>query len=219
MKVMVFMGAPGAGKGTAAEGICRATGCRHVSTGDLLRGAIAKRTPLGLRAEEFVKQGGLVPDDLMIGLVDEQFDGAGDGTLFLLDGFPRTLDQARRLDTSLRHRGGRVDYVFLLESPREVLVQRLSGRRLCRACGAGYHVTNIPPKRAGVCDRCGGDLYQRPDDEEATILRRLKVFEEQSADLLAYYASQGVLHRLDSSLSKEDTESKILGILGGGGLR
>lgn len=208
-----MMGAPGAGKGTAAEGVCKATGCRHVSTGDLLRQAIKLDTPLGRKADGYVRRGELVPDEVMIGLVTEQFEAAP-GALFLLDGFPRTLVQAKLLDEALKARGSRVSRVFLLETPRDVLVQRLGGRRLCRKCGASYHVTNIPPRRPGICDKCGGELYQRPDDEEKTILNRLEIFERQNADLVAHYRGQGVLHALDSSTSREDTEAKILGAMG-----
>ena len=215
MKVMVLLGAPGAGKGTAAEGIKEATRCHHISTGDLLREAVKQGSPVGREAEAYMKRGELVPDDIIIRMVEQQFEDSKQDDLFLLDGFPRTLPQAELLDRGLDRRGYRVGYVFSLEAPRDVLMQRLTGRRICKQCGANYHVTNMPPRKAGLCDRCGGVLYQRPDDQEATIATRLDVFQKQIEGLLAHYQRQGVLHGLDSGRAKEETVASIMQVLEG----
>jgi len=198
MRAIILLGAPGAGKGTIAEKIRDACGLVHLSTGDMLRLAVKQGTPVGLKADGFMKRGELVPDDVILGIVEERFDQGPADAFFLFDGFPRTQNQAELLDRSLSVRKGRIVRVFVLDAPREILLERLTGRRVCRACGQSYHIRNIPPKKAGVCDLCGGELYQRPDDCEATILNRLDVFKRQTESLIAYYDGQGIVDRVDS---------------------
>ncbi len=210
MKAIILLGAPGAGKGTIAEGIKAASPFIHVSTGDMLREAVKQGTVVGREAEAYMKRGELVPDALIIRIVEERLDkGSGDDA-YMFDGFPRTSEQARLLDASLARRGAKLDFVFLLDAPRALLISRLTGRRVCRACGAGYHVVNIPPKREGVCDTCGGALYQRPDDQESTILNRLDVYARQTESLIEYYRKQGILVKVDSAQHRQDTVAEIL---------
>jgi adenylate kinase len=157
-----------------------------------------------------MKRGELVPDDVIIGLVESRIAAGGKGDAYMFDGFPRTLEQARLLDECLARQEGRVSHVFLLDASRELLMSRLTGRRICRQCGANYHVVNIPPKRAGVCDACGGELYQRPDDQEATIVNRLEVYARQTESLIAYYEKKGILVRIDSSRHRQDVIADVL---------
>jgi adenylate kinase len=157
-----------------------------------------------------MERGELVPDDIIISLVEEELDKEDSGGLYMFDGFPRTIVQAELLEKSLASRGGRVSHVFDLVAPREVLVARLTGRRICRKCGTNFHVVNIPPKKEGVCDSCGGELYQRPDDHEGTIQNRLEVFKRQTESLVSRYAKEGVLVTIDSSRGVEDIRDDIL---------
>ena len=212
MKTIILLGAPGAGKGTIAEGIRAASAFLHISTGDMLRDAVKNGSPVGKQAEAFMKRGELVPDGVIVGIVEERLDKSGDDKAYMFDGFPRTLEQARLLDASLSRRGAKVDKVFLLDAPRDLLISRLTGRRVCRKCGQGYHVINIPPKRAGICDVCGGELYQRPDDSEATILNRLDVYTKQTESLIAWYERKGVLVRVNSAKARQDTVAEILSV-------
>jgi adenylate kinase len=214
VKSIILLGAPGAGKGTIAEGIRNASRFQHVSTGDMLRAAVKSGTPVGREAEAFMKRGELVPDGVIIGIVEEHLDKGSPEAAYMFDGFPRTLEQARLLDASLARRRAKVDYVFLLDAPRDLLIARLAGRRVCRKCGQGYHVVNIPPKKAGVCDLCGGELYQRPDDSEATVLNRLDVYARQTESLIEYYGKLGVLVKVDSARQRQDTVSDILRVAG-----
>ena len=209
MKAIILLGAPGAGKGTAAEGIKARTRYTHVSTGDMLRDAVKQGTAVGCEAEAFMKRGELVPDDIIIRIVEERLDKGATGAAYMFDGFPRTLTQAELLDQSLVKRGSKVSFVFYLDTPREVLISRLAGRRICRKCGANYHVVNIPPKKPGVCDACGGDLYQRPDDKEATVVNRLDVFARQTQALIDYYERKGVLVRVDSARPRDETIADV----------
>jgi adenylate kinase len=210
VKAIILLGPPGAGKGTIAEGIREASAFVHVSTGDMLREAVKQGTAEGKQAEGYMKRGELVPDEVIIRIVEERLDHGKAGAAYMFDGFPRTLEQARLLDESLKRRGAGVDHVFLLEAPRDLLMSRLTGRRICRRCGANYHVRNIPPKREGVCDACGGGLYQRPDDREDTILNRLDVYSRQTESLVRYYEQQGVLVRVDSARPRQETVSEVL---------
>lgn len=212
VKTIILLGAPGAGKGTIAEGIRTASRFVHVSTGDMLRDAIKNGSAVGKQAEAFMKRGELVPDGVIIGIVEERLDKGGASDSYMFDGFPRTMEQARLLDESLARRRAKVDKVFLLDAPRALLISRLTGRRVCRKCGQGYHVVNIPPKKSGVCDLCGGELYQRPDDSEATILNRLEVYAKQTESLIAWYKEKDVLVRVDSSKARQDTVAEILSV-------
>jgi len=190
---VVLLGAPGAGKGTQAERIQARFDLPHISTGEMLRAAVAQGTGMGLAAKRYMESGDLVPDDVVVGVVRDRLaePDAGDG--FLLDGFPRTLPQAERLDTMLADEGRAITHVVLIEVPEDELVRRLAGRRMCRGCGKGYHMVFDPPKADGVCDVCGGELYQRTDDNEATVRNRLEVYEEQTAPLVGYYKARDVL--------------------------
>lgn len=214
MKTIILLGAPGAGKGTIAEGIRNASRFIHVSTGDMLRAAVKNGTEVGKRADGFMKRGELVPDDVIVGIVEERLSAGARNDAYMFDGFPRTLEQARLLDASLVRHASKVDFVFLLDAPRELLIARLTGRRICRKCGQGYHMVNIPPKKSGICDLCGGDLYQRADDSEATILNRLDVYTKQTESLISYYEKSGVLVRVDSAKARQETVAEILQVAG-----
>ena len=189
----VLLGAPGAGKGTQAERIVGEYGVPHVSTGDILRAAVAAGTELGRVAQRHMEAGELVSDEVVIGIVGDRLAEPDAATGFLLDGFPRTLEQARALDDMLADAGRRLTLVIVLDVPEEELVERLSGRRMCRDCGKGYHLTFDPPADEGVCDACGGELYQRTDDNEETVRNRLAVYAHQTRPLIEYYASRGLV--------------------------
>lgn len=210
MKAIILLGAPGAGKGTLAEGVKTATAFLHVSTGDMLRAAIKAGSPTGLEAKAFMEKGELVPDDVILRIVGERLAQGRPDDQYMFDGFPRTLEQARQLDETLARLGGAIDQVFLLEVPTPVIVSRLSGRRICKGCGAVYHVTNIPSKVAGVCDQCGGALYQRPDDSEATVLNRLDVYQRQTASLIDFYERKGVLVRVNAGTNPQAATAELL---------
>jgi adenylate kinase len=215
MQTIILMGAPGSGKGTAAERLAGATGYRHLSTGDLLREAVKSDSPLGREARGYMESGALVPDALILSLVRDTLARDGAEAKVMFDGFPRTLDQARALDGIVAELGGRLVAVFQLNVPEDVIVRRLSGRRVCPACKAVFNVfTSMKPKVEGVCDRCGGALVQRPDDTEATVHNRLQVYARQSAPLVEYYRGQGVLFDIDGE-DREGTLSSIQAVLAG----
>ena len=210
MNTIILLGAPGAGKGTLAEGVRAATDFIHVSTGDMLRAAIKAGTSTGLEAKAFMDKGELVPDEVILRIVRERLAQGRPTDRYMFDGFPRTLEQARGLDETLAALNGRVNQVFLLEVPTPVIVSRLSGRRICKSCGAVYHVTNIPSKVEGVCDQCGGPLYQRPDDSEETVLNRLEVYQRQTASLIDFYETKGVLVRINAGTTPRDATAELL---------
>lgn len=210
MKAIILLGAPGAGKGTLAEGIRSQTDYIHVSTGDMLRAAIKAGRETGLEARAYMEKGELVPDDLIMRIVGERLSQGSETDQYMFDGFPRTTEQARLLDETLAKSGAKVDQVFLLEVPTEVIVSRLSGRRICKGCGAVYHVTNIPPKVEGICDQCGGELYQRPDDSEETVLNRLGVYEKQTASLIDFYEKKGVLVRINAGTNPQAATAELM---------
>ena len=190
---VILLGGPGAGKGTQAERIVADFGLPHISTGEMLRAAVAKGTQMGLEAQKYMESGALVPDEVVIGVVRERLaePDAGDG--FLLDGFPRTIPQAEQLDAMLAEAGRAVTHVVLIDVPADELVQRIAGRRSCAGCGKLYNVTFDPPKADGVCDVCGRELVQRADDNEDTVRNRIGVYEDQTAPLIGYYTERGVL--------------------------
>lgn len=187
------MGAPGAGKGTQATRLTAALGVPHVSTGDMLRAAAASGTPLGLEARRTMEQGLLVPDDVMIGIVDQRLKSPDCRSGFILDGFPRTVAQARALEALLVRRGEPLDAVLHVRVPREELVRRLAGRRVCRACGAMTHQDTHPPTAGGGCVRCGSELFQREDDREETVRQRMDVYTRETAPVLEHYRAAGLL--------------------------
>jgi len=190
---IIFLGPPGAGKGTQASDLAREWGVSHVATGDMLREAARKGTRLGLEAKRYMDRGALVPDEVVIGLVDERLGQADAGSGWVLDGFPRTVAQAEALDRLLGQRRLDLDrVVFFAVSPEE-LVRRLTGRRVCRQCGTAYHLMFHPPASPGRCDRCGGALYQREDDAESAVTHRLEVYANQTAPLLDYYRARQLL--------------------------
>ena len=196
MSRVIFLGAPGAGKGTQARRLAAGSGVPQVATGDMLREAAAAGTPLGREAKRFMDQGALVPDEVVIGLVDERLSRPDAGKGYVLDGFPRTVAQAEALDALLRRLGQDLDRVVFFDVSRDELLRRLTGRRVCRQCGTAFHLVSAPPKAAGRCDQCGGELYQRDDDAEATVGRRLDVYQTQTAPLLDYYRKRGLLVRV-----------------------
>lgn len=197
---LVILGPPGAGKGTHAEILTKELGIPHVSTGDMLRESIKAGSPLGLKAKQYMDKGSLVPDEVVIGLVIERLKQPDAAKGFILDGFPRTPQQAERLDESLREMHMPLDYVLDFATSLPMIFMRLAGRRVCSKCSRTYNLKNWPPKKQGICDDCGGELLQRPDDKEETIEKRLKVYHEQTEPLIEYYRKQGVLEDLDGDL-------------------
>ena len=205
----IFLGPPGAGKGTQARQLAETWSVAHVATGDMLREALAQGTPLGLEARRYMDSGGLVPDEVVIGLVADRLTRPDARGGFVLDGFPRTAAQAEALDRLLAARGLGLDRVIFLDVTRPELLRRLTGRRVCRTCGATYHLISAPPRTAGRCDACGGELYQREDDAEAAVARRLDVYQSQTAPLLAYYRSRGQLACVPGEGTVEQVAAEI----------
>ena len=212
---LVLLGAPGVGKGTQAAEISRRTGLPHISTGDLLRAAIRDGSPLGRRVAAMVERGELVPDGLVGEMMEERLarPDAADG--FILDGFPRTVAQADLLDRILARRGQALDRVISIEVPEAEIVERLAGRRSCGQCGAIYHVRYNRPKVEGICDRCGSELRQRPDDTEAVIAERLRAYREQTAPLAARYRKVGRLVEIDGRGRPDEVFGRIAAVVPG----
>jgi len=190
---LLIMGPPGAGKGTQAERLVKEVDITHISTGDMFRAAIKEGTDMGKKAKEFMDQGALVPDEVVVGMVKERLSKPDCEKGFLLDGFPRTLEQAKSLDETLKDLNIKIDGVINIAVPRERLMARLTGRRICKDCGASFHVMFNKPKEEGKCDACGGELYQRSDDNEEAVGKRLDVYEQQTQPLIDYYTNQGLL--------------------------
>ncbi|KHD85718.1 adenylate kinase [Heyndrickxia ginsengihumi] len=194
---LVLMGLPGAGKGTQAEKIVDKYSIPHISTGDMFRAAIKDETELGLKAKSFMDKGELVPDEVTIGIVRERLGKDDCSKGFLLDGFPRTVAQAEALEEILKDLNKHLDYCINIEVDKSILMARLTGRRICKNCGATYHLEFNPPAKDGVCDRCGGELYQRADDNEETVQNRLDVNIKQTKPLLDFYAEKGYLRNVN----------------------
>jgi len=213
---VAFLGPPGAGKGTQARELAREWGVPHVATGDMLREAAAAGTLLGREAKRYMDQGALVPDDVIIGLVRERLGAPDAARGFLLDGFPRTIPQAEALDRVLKDLGGGLDSVVYFDVGEGELLRRLTGRRLCRACGTLFHAVSNPPRQPGVCDACGGALYQRDDDSETTVRNRLAVYERQTAPLLDYYRNRGLLSSVQGEGRIEDIRGSVRAAVAGG---
>ncbi|WP_029551204.1 adenylate kinase [Thermocrinis jamiesonii] len=212
--IVVFLGPPGAGKGTQAKLLSQRLGFLHLSTGDILREAVKKQTPLGIKAKEYMDRGELVPDNLIIALIEEYLPKEGG---VILDGFPRTIAQAEALENMLSAKSKKVSKVLLFDSPDEVIIDRLSGRRVCSNCGAVYHIKYNPPKKEGVCDLCGGSLVQREDDKEEVIKNRLEVYKRQTQPLIDFYKKKGIIYRLDATKSVEELFAEVEGIIKDGG--
>ena len=212
---LILFGPPGAGKGTQAQFIVETFGIPQISTGDMLRSAVKDQTPLGIEAKAIMDSGGLVSDEIVLGLVRERLSSDDCRSGFILDGFPRTLPQAEALLSLLSAMGKVIDHVISLDVASSDIVLRLSGRRACIACGKGYHVQNDPPMVAGVCDACGAELIQRADDSEETVKNRLDVYEQQTAPLKVFFESRGLLRQIDGSKPIKSIQSQIRSCLEG----
>lgn len=209
---VIIMGPPGAGKGTQAKLISKEFEIPHISTGDIFRKNISEQTPVGLEAKTYIDNGLLVPDDVTIKMLEESLVGGGSGNGFLLDGFPRTVAQAEALDIFLEKLNKQIDFVLLIDAPRESILARLSGRRVCLACGATYHISNNPTKVVGICDACGSEVVQRKDDTEETIKKRLDVYDAQTLPLVEYYNKLNKLISLNGDEEIQSLFSKICSI-------
>ncbi|MDF2947619.1 MAG: adenylate kinase [Bacillales bacterium] len=212
---LILMGLPGAGKGTQAEKIVDEFHIPHISTGDMFRAAIKDETQLGIKAKSFMDKGELVPDEVTIGIVRERIEKEDCIKGFLLDGFPRTVPQAEALDHMLNEMNRKIDFVIHIDVDKDILLQRLTGRRICKQCGATYHLIFNPPTSVGECDKCGGELYQRADDNEETVNTRLEVNIKQTKPLMDYYGSQDILRTINGEQEISNVFSDIEQLLGG----
>jgi len=210
---LIFLGPPGAGKGTQAQMIVERYHIPQVSTGDILRKAVKEGTPLGKKTKAFMDQGQLVPDEVVIGMIDERLRTSDCNSGFILDGFPRTIAQAEALQSILTKMGKSIDHVINIEVDTEELVRRLTGRRTCKNCGAMFHILFHPPKVEGICDRCGGTLYQREDDKEKTIRIRLNEYQRQTAPLIQYYQLKKYLRSIQGVGGQEEIFERIVRLL------
>ncbi len=209
----ILLGSPGAGKGTAAVKLSDDLKIPHISTGDMFRSAIKSGSELGLLADSYISKGNLVPDEVTIGIVRDRLSKDDARRGFILDGYPRTIPQAQALDEILAEAGMVLDGVIFMVAPETVVVERLSGRRICRECGKIYHLVNMPSSRPGICDSCGGETYRRPDDMDDAIIERLREYEEKTAGLVDYYRERGQLIEVDAGIDKEETHRRILEIM------
>jgi adenylate kinase len=212
---LILLGPPGAGKGTQAKMLTEEFSIPQISTGDILRAAVKEGTPMGIKAKGFMESGALVPDSVVVGIVQERLQKEDCVNGFILDGFPRTVPQADALRETLAGLGKDLDAVISLEVDIEALIERLTGRRACKNCGRGYHVRFDPPNVENTCDSCGGELFQRDDDREETIRHRLNVYREQTSPLTDYYLEQGLLLRVDGMLAIDQVRQQILAVLQG----
>ena len=213
MKI-VMLGAPGAGKGTQAKKIADKYGVPHISTGDIFRANIKEGTELGNKAKTYMDKGLLVPDELVVDLVVDRIKNEDCKKGYVLDGFPRTIPQAECLDKALSDMNDALDFAINIDVPDENIISRMGGRRACVGCGATYHVVNIPPKKEGICDRCGGELILRDDDKPETVKQRLDVYHEQTQPLIDYYTKKGIIKDVDGTMEMDDVFGAIIGILG-----
>ena len=207
---IVLLGPPGAGKGTQAVRLAKAMQLPHISTGDILRQNVKADTQLGRQAKGIMDKGLLVPDALVASMLDERFNNADIKEGFILDGYPRTLAQAGMLDQILKKKNIAVDLVVYLDTADEVIIKRLTGRLVCSKCGANFHITNMPPKEKGICDNCGGSLYQRTDDVETTVRKRLDVYKNEVSSLIEFYTKQNKLHKLAADLDPQIVLGQII---------
>lgn len=213
MKI-IMLGAPGAGKGTQAKMIAEKYQIPHISTGDIFRANIKNGTELGKEAKTYMDKGELVPDELTVRILLDRVAQPDCEKGYVLDGFPRTIPQAEVLDQELTKRNEKIDYAVNVEVPDENIVRRMSGRRACVSCGATYHLVHIPPKKEGLCDKCGNELILRDDDKEETVKNRLGVYHDQTQPLIEYYGSKGVLKSVDGTIDMMDVFKSITDILG-----
>jgi adenylate kinase len=211
---IVFLGPPGAGKGTQAEIISKKENLPHISSGNLLREAVEAGTETGIKAREYIEKGLLVPDQIVVDIIKDRIINNDCKKGFILDGFPRTLSQAKILDEMLKKLGSKLDLVFYFAVSKESVVLRLSGRRICSICGANYHIQYVPSSKDGICDKCGGKLYQRADDKLETVLERIRVYHEQTEDLIDYYKKNGILKEIISDTNIELITKSILDAIG-----
>jgi len=206
MNITVFLGAPGSGKGTQAKRLADTTGVKHFSTGDMLRAAVKEQSPVGIKAKQFMDKGELVPDTVMIELIEVSLSNLSSDSKIILDGFPRTLPQAQALDSKTMTKVTRAIYFNI---PEEILVRRLTGRRSCPKCGESYHTEFIPPKTSGACDKCSTSLVQRVDDKEEVVKKRLQVFTSQNSTLLDYYKSNDTLREINADREVTLVQSEL----------
>ncbi len=211
---LVMLGAPGAGKGTQAKMLAERYGIPHISTGDIFRSNIKEGTELGKKVKGFLDSGALVPDELTVDLVMDRIGQEDCRNGYILDGFPRTIHQAEKLTEALTGKGGEIDYAVNVDVPDEAIVERMSGRRMCPACGASYHVVNIPPKKEGICDQCGAELMIRPDDQADTVRKRLEVYHQQTQPLIDYYKEKGLVVDVDGTQPMDVVFQAIVQCLG-----
>ena len=211
---MILLGAPGAGKGTQAERLCKVLEIPTISTGNILRAAVKNGTPTGLKAKAFMDAGKLVPDEVIIGIITERLaeDDCKNG--YILDGFPRTIPQAESLTEALAANGEAIDFALNVDVPDANIVNRMAGRRACLKCGATYHIQFAAPKKEGICDKCGSELVLRDDDKPETVQKRLEIYHDQTHPLIEYYEKKGVLHTVDGTQTMEDVFKNITDILG-----
>ena len=213
MKI-IMLGAPGAGKGTQAKKIAAKYGIPHISTGDIFRANIKNGTELGLKAKSYMDAGGLVPDEITIGMFLDRIHQADCENGYVLDGFPRTIPQAESLTEALKKNGESIDFAVNVDVPDENIISRMSGRRACLNCGATYHIVYNAPKKEGVCDACGQELVLREDDKPKTVKKRLDVYHDQTQPLIDYYKKEGVLAEVDGTKDMEEVFQNIAAILG-----
>ncbi|MGB9595660.1 MAG: adenylate kinase [Candidatus Poribacteria bacterium] len=207
---IVLLGGPGAGKGTQAQKLSAKFSLPHIATGDILRQAVKDETEMGIKAKSYMDKGLLVPDEVVIGIIKDRFNQDDVKSGFVLDGFPRTVPQAESLDSITKEMNMPIDAVINIKTSPDVVVERLSGRRTCKECQTVYHIVYSPPKESGKCDRCGGELYQRDDDKEETIRKRLDVYEKQTFPLLEYYKNSGKLVEVCGDVSIDEVFESIV---------
>lgn len=212
---IVLLGPPGAGKGTQAKNIAKEFGVPHISTGEMFRKAVAEKTPMGKKADEFMQRGLLVPDQIVVGIVEERLKLSDCEKGFILDGFPRTVAQAESLEELLSRQALKLDAAVNIEVPQEELIERFTGRRVCESCGTPYHVKYNPPKAEGICDKCGNKLITRPDDNIETVTKRLKVYEKETQPLINFYKDRGLLVDIDGTRSIDEVFTEIINRLRG----
>jgi adenylate kinase len=212
---IILLGPPGAGKGTQSVRLAQELKLPHISTGDILRQNVKNGTDLGKEAKDYMDRGLLVPDELLSRLLMQRFDQPDVKPGFILDGYPRNLNQAKTLDDILSKRNSGIDLVIYLDTSDKVIIQRLTGRLVCSKCGANFHKTNMPPKKEGICDKCEGSLYQRTDDKEETVRKRIDVYKNEVASLIKYYDEKKKLHRLSADVDAELVLNKIIDLARG----